>query len=794
MAAAGPSRPISALPGATQSRLRSTQILTSLSQVISELVQNALDAGARQVDIGVDCEEWTCWVRDDGAGIPRDGLALLARGSEAGRYGTSKAYTPVSLEQVSTFGFRGEALASAADLSCLEISSRTARSRESWSVILRGGAELYSGPSVRWRRESPGTVVCVRDAFYNLPVRRRSHTPPLRTIELVRKDLEAFALVFPHVSFSLENTHRTREKDSRRERVMTVPKTSSSIAAFRHLYGRALAEHVDDISETSGEMKLSGFISLEGAYSKTHQYLYINRHLLAPCDLHRAIDAQFNASSFTKHAFDEEGATRLPRSAARRSPRKSEKRPVYVLNLSIPPRDVDNCLEPAKAAVQLQNSDAATAFLTSVVAAFLRRHSFLSQTPAARAHPGPSHDSPRPHKRRKLALQSDRNTQTHSRPSSSRAEQPLPVISHDSDADNTSTPAEVVWADPATGKTFVVDTRTGNSYPAHAQHTPASARRTLAGRNTPRAGAEVPAWIQTALGTNDAYALREPRIRALARPPAPASRAAAGAMREGRLARSDLLQARVLGQVERKFVACVLGGALVLLDQHAADERVRVERFLGGLCDGYLGAGTEGVRMRVLGPPVPVLLTSCEAERTRDGAVRAAFARWGVRFVDGPCGDEGEGCGYEQVMVESVPEVVADKLLVGDELRELVKGYLVKLESEGTVALATQTGEIGGGQDHMWQKALRWCPRELIELVNSKACRGAIMFNDSLTREQCARLVGQLAETALPFQCAHGRPSLVPLADLGSANACVYESAATTRPVDWARFGVRPAS
>ena len=76
-------------------------------------------------------------------------------------------------------------MASAAELSCLEISSRTAKSRETWSIIikvlskslsidkphqhlLQGGSSLYSGPAVRWRRESPGTVVCIRDAFYNV--------------------------------------------------------------------------------------------------------------------------------------------------------------------------------------------------------------------------------------------------------------------------------------------------------------------------------------------------------------------------------------------------------------------------------------------------------------------------------------------------------------------------------------------------------------------------------------------------------------------------------------------------
>ena len=76
------------LPTATQSKLRSSQILTSLPQVVSELVQNSLDAGAEHVEVGVDCEEWSCWVKDDCIGMSKNDLsALLAEG----RYGASDA-------------------------------------------------------------------------------------------------------------------------------------------------------------------------------------------------------------------------------------------------------------------------------------------------------------------------------------------------------------------------------------------------------------------------------------------------------------------------------------------------------------------------------------------------------------------------------------------------------------------------------------------------------------------------------------------------------------------------------
>lgn len=71
---------------ATCSKLRSTQIITSLPQIVSELVQNSLDAGASAIEIGVNKDEWSCWVRDNGTGISKDGLSQLATSEGGGRY------------------------------------------------------------------------------------------------------------------------------------------------------------------------------------------------------------------------------------------------------------------------------------------------------------------------------------------------------------------------------------------------------------------------------------------------------------------------------------------------------------------------------------------------------------------------------------------------------------------------------------------------------------------------------------------------------------------------------------
>ncbi|KIO12562.1 hypothetical protein M404DRAFT_12760 [Pisolithus tinctorius Marx 270] len=746
---------VNRLSAETRAKLRSTQFLTSLPHIVSELLQNSIDSGASHIDVGVDCEDWSCWVRDDGSGFAKDGLAQIAKGSEDGRYMSSKAYSAASLESVSTFGFRGEALASMADLCCLEISSRTARSRESWSIIMKGGQTLYTGPSVRWRRESAGTAVSVRDAFFNRPIRRLSHPSSSKTLEIIRQEIESYALVFPGISFSLENTGKSNKGGGNLlSCVLKIPKTRSTLTTFRHIYGRAFTQHVEEIDSVSGDVRIEGFVSLVGVYTKAYQFLYINKHPVSYCDLHKLIDLRFSSSSFPKHAYDEEGET-SSRSGGRRPPRKGEKKPIYVLNLAIPARHIDNCVEPAKTAVQLGNKNTVAYLLSSVIQSFLARHHF------APGYVDENEGTPR--KKRKLSRQASLTEPNISRPST-----PDSCMQAMEPSDGT------IWTDPSTGETFIIDLGTGNSYP---QNVPCgvSANGPVRIRSMGNTIRDSPSMIEDmTTGQGDVISAKDEAPNWLQE-----------ALQE------DLQAMRVISQVDRKFVVCLIGAdnwppteageelgegstrhgggkTLVLVDQHAADERVRVERFLREICNGFLSYHDKsgGVETIQLSPPVPVLLTHREASRLSEVlAYQKAFASWGVLFhglqeltKNEAAIDSGEHAAYIQVFVTAIPKVVSEKLLSGNELQELIKGYLGTLENElGSFDIPAPPRSGVCETETRWVKALRWCPRVLLDLINSKACRGAIMFNDSLTLEQCQRLIKQLSATAFPFQCAHGR-------------------------------------
>lgn len=415
-------------------------------------------------------------------------------------------------------------------------------------------------------------------------------------------------------------------------------------------------------------------------------------------------------------------------------------RHVYVLNITIPPSRIDNCVDPSKAIVHIQvrltalvhplaltivciqGKETLSSFLGNVIETVLIKHGFLRhRTPRARvrAHSEDSGSSP-PRKRRKVTRKLRRES---SEPCSALY---LPPLNSADDPD--AAEQAFVWTDPRTGQQFQIDQRTGNSFPLNRRRQESgetgkhgTSRRSLALPGALEGAPETPEWIRSALEVcvagplllhslelidelqaNDAWNLTSKRIPAIKPIPIPenfnpregssghlcARRAIHDLFTDTSIHRfraEDLEHARVIQQVDTKFISCLMGSragerndneepTLVLIDQHAADERVRVEGFLKEICEGFLryDGQSTGVEVRDLSPPAPILLTKLEAEKlSASSDMRRAFSMWGIDFDfsvhDKVSGDreEDEGGGesaYRQVYVRCVPEVVATKV------------------------------------------------------------------------------------------------------------------------------------
>lgn len=224
----------------------------------------------------------------------------------------------------------------------------------------------------------------------------------------------------------------------------------------------------------------------------------------------------------------------------------------------------------------------------------------------------------------------------------------------------------------------------------------------------------------------------------------------------GKLWKQHLEKAEVIAQVDRKFILVKLAassgddtGVLVLIDQHAADERCRVERLFEELFTGDRG--------QVQAIPVdPIVFQALVSEKSLLQRHRRFFQSWGIAYrVEQVSNDI---C----VSIHSLPALVAERCRTEPTLAsDLIRREIWKREEQGTLPDHAQTTATV-----TWAERLSTCPQGLIDMMNSRACRTAIMFNDVLNVSECQTLVTQLARCVFPFQCAHGRPSLVPVLEI----------------------------
>ncbi|KAM9290787.1 DNA mismatch repair protein Mlh3 [Morus bassanus] len=347
-----------------RARLRSGVTINSLGQCVEELVLNSIDAKATCVAIRVDLEAFKIQVVDNGPGMGREDLNAMGK-----RYFTSKCSSVADLENLTFYGFRGEAVASIANLaSVVEVSSKTSRSAKTFVKLFHNGQALEVCEA-ELSRPSGGTTVTVCNLFHQLPVRRKCMDPVLE-FERVRQKVEAISLMHPSVSLSLRN-------DASCSLVLQLPKTRDVYSRFCQIYGLGKSQKLREINHKTGGFELSGFISIEGHYNKNMQFLYVNRRLVLKTRLHKLIDFLLRRESVI--CKSKSGPTsRQASSSPGRHRCGPELYGIFVLNVTCAYSDYDVCLEPAKTLIEFQNWDVLLTCIEEGVKIFLKReHLFI---------------------------------------------------------------------------------------------------------------------------------------------------------------------------------------------------------------------------------------------------------------------------------------------------------------------------------------------------------------------------------------------------------------------------------
>jgi DNA mismatch repair protein MutL len=307
---------IEVLPSDLVNQIAAGEVVERPASVVKELVENAIDAGARTIDILLENggKKWI-EVRDDGCGMAEQDALLAIE-----RHATSKIRSFDDLTRVSTLGFRGEALPSIASVSRFTL---TTTDNNSGAAIELECDPLTGQRTVRPAARDRGTTITVRELFENVPARRkflRSADAEFRSIVTI---VSSYALPLAERAFRLEHNGRV---------VLDLPAASSTRDRVLQVIGSDASESLSEVDLQIGVTHVTGYVTQRLRFgSRRNQFFFVNGRLVKDRVLTHAANRACDAFDFDGH-------------------------PALVLFIDLPPEAVDVNVHPAKTEVRFRDS------------------------------------------------------------------------------------------------------------------------------------------------------------------------------------------------------------------------------------------------------------------------------------------------------------------------------------------------------------------------------------------------------------------------------------------------------
>ncbi len=246
-------------------KIAAGEVIERPSSVIKELVENSVDAGSRKIELHVfDGGKEKIQIIDDGCGMSRDDALLSLE-----RFTTSKISSFDDLLQLDTFGFRGEALASIASVSIMEI--RTKTNDDLSGVMIRSeGGNIAAEKSIPWNK---GTSITVSNLFYNTPARRKFQKSTLSETRQIYKVFRTFALAYPDIYFILYKDNKVIWKLPSSDLKIRIEELFDNVKADKNLI---------EVNYSDNLYKLTGYIGVPEWTKSTRndQFLFLNNRYI----------------------------------------------------------------------------------------------------------------------------------------------------------------------------------------------------------------------------------------------------------------------------------------------------------------------------------------------------------------------------------------------------------------------------------------------------------------------------------------------------------------------------------
>lgn len=313
------------------------EVVLRPASVVKELMENAIDAGATQVNVIItDSGRSLVQVIDNGVGMsPSDAVLCFER------HATSKIATAEDLQEILSYGFRGEALASIAAVSEITLKTRRANDETATQVRVSAGAQAKTS-SV----SAPvGSSFAVRDLFYNTPARRKFLKSDTVELKHIVEEFTRIAITRPEVAFTLSSNGKE---------IFSLKSAKSLKYRIQDLLGTSMIGELVDVQGESSILKVSGFVGKPDSARKTpgKQYFFVNGRYFRSPYLHKAV----------MKAYEEmipEGYT-----------------PSYFIFLEIDPKSIDVNIHPTKAEIKFEDDSLVFQILSAMIRETLGRNSF----------------------------------------------------------------------------------------------------------------------------------------------------------------------------------------------------------------------------------------------------------------------------------------------------------------------------------------------------------------------------------------------------------------------------------
>ena len=328
--------PIRLLPQNLVNQIAAGEVVERPASAIKEWIENAIDAGASQIDVRLENGGKTFFsVADNGKGMSSEELPIAIQ-----RHATSKLPKDDLLD-INFLGFRGEALPSIASVAKITITSRTADADTGWQLIVEGGKAGTPTPAPR----AIGTTIEVQDLFCNVPARLKFLKSDQSEQGTIREVFDRLAMGNPEITFSLATESR---------KLAHYPATENLFDRVAMVIGHQFKENALPVQAEYEEIKLAGFIGLP-TYTRatsTEQYLFVNGRSVKDKVLLGAVRGAYQG--LMGHG--------------------SEGHPVLALFLSVPKDKIDVNVSPAKTEVRFQEAGRIRGLMVATLRNVLAEH------------------------------------------------------------------------------------------------------------------------------------------------------------------------------------------------------------------------------------------------------------------------------------------------------------------------------------------------------------------------------------------------------------------------------------